>query len=194
MKPHVFLTQLLPLVVFIIADALVTDVRVSIACAVAFAVAQLAVTWVGKRRFDWFVLVDVGLIAVLGGMAIGFNNQLLFKIKPAIIEALGALFLLGLRVAPDRFLLGYVARLSPGRPLRPEVLGAFRRLLAWLCLYTTLHLAAVLYTAFYASKQAWAWVSGPGFYLVLVPLAVHVLIKRRQARTSQASAPPSASA
>jgi intracellular septation protein A len=180
MNPTVFLTQLLPLVVFIVVDALVTDVRWSIACAVVFAVGQLGYTWLRQRRLDWFVLVDVGLIVGLGGVAIAFDNDLFFKVKPAIIEGLSIVLVVALVLAPDRFLLGYFGRMMP--TLRPEALGVMKSMLVWMALFTAVHVAAVLYTAFRSSKQTWAWVSGPGFYLLFIPIVLFVLVKRRAAR------------
>jgi hypothetical protein len=188
-----FLTQLLPLLVFIVVDALVTDVRISILCAIVFALGQLTLTWAKTHQFDWFVLVDAGLIAVLGGVAIAFQNDLFFKIKPAIIEAVGIALMLALIFAPDRFLLGYFGRLMPGRLLRPEALGPLKSMLAAMCLYTTLHIAAVLYTAFRSSRQVWAWVSGPGFYLLFIPIMAVVIAKRLKARRTRAAAAPAKS-
>lgn len=179
------LTQLLPLIVFIVIDALVTDVRISILCAVLFAIAQLVFTWIKSRQLDWFVLLDVGLIVALGGVAIAAKNDLFFKLKPALIEGITIVFMLALVLAPDRFLLGYFGRSLPN--LRPESLGVMKSLLIWMSLYTAAHIAAVLYTAFFASKQVWAWVSGPGFYLVFIPIMAVVLVKRHRARRAARS-------
>jgi intracellular septation protein A len=184
-SPTVFLTQLLPLIVFIVVDALVTDVRISIACAVVFALGQLAYTFFKTRQIDWFVVLDVGLIGILGGVSIALENELLFKIKPAIIEAIGVIFMLALILAPERFLLGYLGRLSPSRPLRPEALGMMKTMLGWLSLYTVLHIGAVLYTAFFSSKRTWAVVSGPGFYVIFIPIMIVVLRRAWRARRAR---------
>jgi intracellular septation protein A len=178
-----FLTQLLPLLVFIAVDALVTDVRWSVASAVVFAVGQLVYTWARQRRLDWLVLVDVGLIVGLGGISIAFDDEIFFKVKPAIIEGISIVFVVGLLLAPDRFLLAYFRRMMP--TLGADALSATKSMLVWMSFFTALHLVAVLYTAFRSSKQTWAWVSGPGFYLVLVPVAFVVLVKRYRRRSSQ---------
>lgn len=187
------LTQLLPLIVFIVVDALVTDVRISILSAVVFAVGQLVLTYVVTRQFDWFVLLDVGLIVALGGISIVFKNELFFKVKPAIIEGVTIVFMLVLLLAPGRFLTGYFGRMTPGMALKPEAIGLMRTMLGWMCVYTALHIGASLYTAFYSSKKVWAFVSGPGFYLVFIPIMGVILGKalraRRQARKSPAPTP-----
>ena len=180
-----FVTQLLPLLVFIVVDSFVTDVRISIACAVVFAVGQLAVTWVRSKRIDWFVLLDVALIAGLGGISIAFEDELFFKVKPAIVEAVTLVFMLALIVAPSRFLVGYFRRMMPDMAVDPQALGSLKSMLGLMCLYTALHVGAVLYAAFRLSREAWAFVSGPGFYVFFAPvLAVVFLRSRRERRKS----------
>jgi intracellular septation protein A len=188
MSPLLFLTQLLPLIVFIVVDSLVSDVRISILCAVLFAVGQLAFTYAKTHAVDWFVLVDVALIVGLGVMAIACKNDLFFKIKPAIIEAVTIVFMLVLVLAPDRFVMGYFGRMMPGRVLKPEALAMMKSLLGWMCVYTTLHVGAVLYTALRSSKRVWAWVSGPGFYLLFIPIMAMVLARVLKARRRPAPA------
>ncbi len=177
MNPMILLTQALPLVVFIVVDAIVTDVRISIACAILFAAGQLAFTWRRTHRFDWFVLLDVGLITALGGVSIAFQNDLFFRIKPAIIEGVTLVFMLALILAPSGFLTGYFGRMMPGRALPPEALGRMKSLLGWMCVWVALHAGAVLYTAFFSSRTVWAFVSGPVFYLVFIPFLIMLLLK-----------------
>jgi intracellular septation protein A len=181
--------QLLPLIVFIVVDSVVTDVRISIGAAMVFAAGQLAVAYAKTRRIDWFVVLDAGLVAVLGGVAIASQNELFFKVKPAIVEGLTVLFMLALVLAPDRFLVGYFGRMMPGRALQPEALGRMKTLLGWMCAWIALHIGAVLYTAFFSSRRAWAFVSGPGFYLLVAPLIFGVpLVRRFRRRAARAGA------
>jgi intracellular septation protein A len=176
------LTQLLPLLVFIVVDAFVTDARWSIASAIVFAVGQLAFTWAKQRRFEWFIVLDVALIAGLGGISIAFDDEVFFKVKPAIIEAVGLVLLVGLLLAPERFLLAYLSRMTPGQELKAEAAAAMRSTLALLCGGTVVHIALVLYTAFRSSRPVWAFVSGPGFYVLVVPLMFGVPLARRLRR------------
>lgn len=180
-----FLTQLLPLIVFIIVDSFVTDVRISIVAAIIFAVGQMAFVYVRSRRFEWLILVDVGLIAGLGGISIAFDNELFFKVKPAIIEGVAIVFILALILAPGRFLLRYFGRMMPGTTFRPEALKMMKLMLGLICAGTAVHIGGVLYTAFWSSREVWAFVSGPGFYIIVLPIAavpVIVMRLRRRAR------------
>ena len=169
------LLQLLPLLVFLVVDALVDDVRISILAAIVFAVAQLATTWRQTRKFDWFVVLDAALIAGMGAVSIVMEDEFFFKLKPAIIEAVSIVFMVGLMRSSDAFLAGYVGRMTPGTVLEPSALAPMRRVMGWSALYIALHIAAVLYTAVYASKSVWALVSGLGFYLPLIPVMAVML-------------------
>jgi len=187
MKPiTLLLTQLLPLVVFVVVDAFVTDVRISIASAVLFAFGQLVLTWVRHRRFDWFVLLDVAVISVLGAISIAFDDEVFFEVKPAIVEGLTILLMVGLIAAPGRFLLRYLGRMTPGVTLRPEAVGTMKSMLAVMSVCVVLHVGAVLYAALRSTRQTWAFVSGPGFYIALLPMVVAVVIARRRSRNARA--------
>lgn len=171
-------SQLLPLLAFIIIDALVKDVRVAIISAVALAIGQFIFIFIRQHQVDWFILIDVLLITALGGLAIVLKNELFFKTKPAIVEALMIGFMLFLILAKDQFLLGYLGRMvPPGKVLQPEALAVMKTMLAWMCGYVLLHIVAVLYTAFFASRQVWAFVAGPGFYLAFIPVMAVILVK-----------------
>jgi intracellular septation protein A len=183
MSPMMLLGQMLPLIVFIIVDSIFNNIRVSIISAVAFAVVQLALFWAKSRQIDWFVLLDVGLIVGLGAVSIALKNEIFFKVKPAIIEAATIVFFLVLILAPDRFLMGYFGRMMPsGAALKPEAIGAMKTMLLFMCGYVLVHIGAVLYTAFHSSRKTWAFVSGPGFYLLFIPVMAVLLVRALRMR------------
>lgn len=175
------LLQLLPLLVFVLVDLFVDDVRISIAAAIGFAAVQLVVTWARTKRFDWFVVLDVALIAGLGGLSIALKDELFFKLKPAIIEGVTIAFMGGLLLAPTPFLTRYLERLTPGKALTPRGLALMRSMLWWGSVATGVHVVAVLYAAFFRSKAEWAAVSGPGFYVAYAPVMGFLVWRARRA-------------
>lgn len=190
MAPLQLLMQMLPLIVFIVVDSIFNNVKVSIVSAIVFAAVQLLFFYVKTGRFDWFVLLDVGLIAGLGTVSIVFKNDLFFKIKPAIVEIAAIVFLVVLIILPDQFLLNYFGRMMPkGMVLRQAAIGPMKTMLVWMCGYMVLHIGAVLFTAFHSSRRVWAFVSGPGFYLLFIPIMPVVIAKfikkRRELRKTQ---------
>lgn len=183
MLPAQLLGQMLPLIVFIIVDSVFNNVKASIVSAIVFAAGQLIFFFVKTGKFDWFVLVDVALIAGLGTVSLISKNDLFFKVKPAVIEAATIVFFIVLIVLPDKFLLGYFGRMMPkGMVLQPAAIGSMKAILIWLCGYVLLHMGAVLYTAFYSSRRVWAFVSGPGFYLLFIPLMPVLFFRARKKR------------
>lgn len=165
-----FLAQALPLIVFLAVDAFVDDVRWSILAAIVFSVFQLAVTWRRTRRFDWFVLLDVALIVGLGGVSIALADELFFKLKPAVVEGVTVVFFAGLLVLPRAFMVRYVERMTPGRQLTAEGIDAMRFVLGLGAAFISVHALLVVGAARWATKETWALLSGPGFYVALVPV------------------------
>ena len=180
---------MLPLIVFIIVDALFNNIRVSIISAIVFATGQVAFFYVKTGRVDWFIFLDVGLILGLGIIAILFKNEMFFKVKPAIVEAAAIIFFLVLIFSPDQFLLDYFGRMMPkGKVLNPAAIGLMKTMLVWMSVYILLHIGAVLYTALYSSRKLWALVSGPGFYVLFIPIMAVLIIKALR-RRRKAGAP-----
>lgn len=171
--------QLLPLLVFIIVDSIYNNIRVSIISAIIFAAGQLSFYYIKTGKFDWFVLVDVALIAALGTISIISKNEMFFKVKPAIIEGATVVFMLVMVFLPDNILLNYFGRMLPkGVALNPAAVSLMKTMLLWMCAYIAVHIGAILYTAFFCSRRMWAIVSGPGFYLLFIPIMIGLLIKR----------------
>lgn len=182
------LAQMLPLIVFIIVDSVCNNIKISIISAIIFAAGQLLFYYMKTGRFDWFVLLDVGLIAGLGFISIVLKNEMFFKVKPAIIEAATIIFMLVLIFSPDRFMLDYFGRMVPkGMMLNPATIGALKKMLLFMCGYILVHIGAVLYTAQFSSRKMWAFVSGPGFYFHFIPVMTFIVVKRLRMRRGRAT-------
>jgi intracellular septation protein A len=183
MAPIQLLTQILPLLVFIIVDSVCNNIRISIVSAIIFAAGQLLFFYLKTGQFDWFVLLDVGLIAGLGVLSIVLKNDMFFKVKPAIIEGMAIIFMLVLFFSSDHFLLNYFGRMMPkGKVLNPAAIGILKTMILMMCGYVLLHIGAVLYTAYYSSRKMWAIVSGPGFYLLFIPVMAWIFIQKIRTR------------
>ena len=170
------LGQIFPLLVFIIADSVFNNVRISIISAIVFAAGQLAYYYMKTGHIDWFVFIDVGLIAALGVISIYSRNDIFFKVKPALIEGITIVFFIVLIVLPGNFLYDYIQRFMPeGMIINTAAIGTMKKMLAVMCGYLLLHIGAVLYTAFHSSRKVWAFVSGPGFFVLFIPVMIVVL-------------------
>jgi hypothetical protein len=48
----------------------------------------------------------------------------------------------------------------------------------WMAVWVVVHAGLTVMAAFFWSRQTWGWISGPGFYLLLVPMAGWVVWRR----------------
>jgi intracellular septation protein A len=180
------LGMMLPLLVFIVIDAVYKNIKVSIIAAIACAIVQLLYYYFKTGKIDWFVFLDVGLIVGLGVVSIALKNEMFFKVKPAIIEVVAIILFLVFYFSPDSFLLDYFGRMLPeGKVLNPDAVGILKNMLLIMCGYIVLHIGAVLYTAIYSSRNVWAFVSGPGFYLLFIPAMAVIFVKRMRQRRNE---------
>ena len=80
--------------------------------------------------------------------------------------------------------------MMPGITLRAEAVGMMKSMLIVMSLCTAVHIGSVLYTAFNTSREVWAFVSGPGFYITILPMGViYGFVMRSRVRARRASSP-----
>lgn len=166
------LPGLLPLFIFILADE-IWGTEVGLYVALAFGVTELVYYYFKDKKIDRFVLLDTGLLLVLGVVSIALENDIFFKIKPALIElillAVIAFSLWGPRnliLAMSERYMGEI-KLDAGqeKSMRINMIAMF-----WI---TAVHIVMVLYSARYMSKEAWVFISGGLFYIFF---AVYFLV------------------
>jgi len=189
--------QIVPILVFLVVDALVQDPLWAIGAALAFVVLQAAVTRARGRPFDRFLLLDLGLIGGLGVASLISRNDLFFKLKPALLEGVMVPYLGFLAMARERTLLAYFERYAMGQSTVPAAaLPMMRRLLGAMAALVAIHAGLTVLAALRFSKRSWGIISGPGFYALLLPLLAYVLLLRwraaRLARRPPEEPPPPA--
>jgi len=178
----------LPLVVFIIADS-VWGTRVGLLVAVASGVGELIFSFAREKRIDFFILADTGLVVALGGVSILLENDIFFKLKPALIELLFCL-LLGVSVFSPLNLMRLLSRrYLKGVEITAPQLQQFNRSLKLLFFLFLGHTLLIVYAAFFMSRQAWAFVSGGLFYILFLGYFVLELLRLRRQRSGKVKPP-----
>jgi len=172
----------IPLFAFIIADEL-WGTTIGLIVAIASGVIELAWYWVKDRKFDKFILLDTLLIIILGVVSIVLDNDVFFKIKPALIGVLMCA-ILGVSVfTPSNILLQMSKRYMKGIELNDQQYLQMKKnmkVLFWLMVgYTFL----VSYSVWFMSKEAWAFISGGLFYILLGIYFVFEFVKNRIQRS-----------
>jgi hypothetical protein len=174
--------QLFPILVFLVVDALVQDALWAIISALVFVVVQTLLSLARGRGFDRFLLLDLVLLGGMGAASLLTKNEVFFKLKPAILEGIMIPYFLFLALGGEKTLTSYFNRYGMNQPLNPAALPLMRRLIGLMGVLVALHAGLTAVAAIYWSKRAWGLISGPGFYVLLLPLLLWMLYQRHRAR------------
>ncbi|MCP4216490.1 MAG: NUDIX domain-containing protein [bacterium] len=155
----------LPLVIFIAADA-IWGTKIGLIIAVAVGIVEIAYSYFKERIIDKFVLLDIGLIVVLGVVSIILENDIFFKLKPALIELIFC-GLLGISVfSPVNIMMMMTKRYMKNVELNEAQVQQFAKSLKVMFFLFLGHTILIVYSAFFMSKGAWAFISGGLFYIL----------------------------
>ena len=157
----------IPLFVFIIADEY-WGMKVGIAVSLIIGLGEMGYTWIREKRLDRFVLLDTALLVALSGISIILENEIFFKLKPALIELI-LCSILGVSVFSSVDIIGSMTRkYMKGIEMNQVQEKLFKKNLRNLFYIVLVHTALVCYSAFYMSKEAWAFISGGLFYILFI--------------------------
>lgn len=170
----------IPLFVFIIADEF-WGMKVGIIVALLIGLGEMGLTWFREKRLDRFVLLDTALLVALSGVSILLENDIFFKLKPALIELI-LCAILGVSVFSSLDIIGTMTRkYMKGVEMNEVQEALFKKNLRNLFYIVVAHTALVFYSAFYMSKEAWAFISGGLFYILFVIYFGYEYFKNRKA-------------
>ncbi len=171
----------LPLFVFILADE-IWGTQVGLIVAIASGIAELAWYWIKDRKFDKFILLDTSLIVVLGGISILLDNDVFFKIKPALIGVLMCA-ILGISVfTPSNILLNMSRRYMKGMELNDKQYQQFRKSMRAMFWIFSVYTALVFYSVWFMSDAAWAFISGGLFYVLFGVYFLYEFVRNKLAQ------------
>jgi len=159
------LPGLMPIFVFILVDE-IWSTEAGLVVAVVFGIGQLGYVFIRERRFDRFVFYDTMLLVALGGISIALNDEIFFKLKPALINLIFCA-ILGFSAFSSKNLLMIYSQRYMGDMKMPagaeKAMQHTMKMLFWMMLAYTL---LIVYSAFYMSKEAWAFISGGLLYIL----------------------------
>jgi isopentenyldiphosphate isomerase/intracellular septation protein A len=170
----------IPLFVFIIADEF-WGMKVGLIVALLIGLVEMGFTWYREKRLDRFVLLDTALLVALSGISILLDNEIFFKLKPALIELILCV-ILGVSVFSSFDIIGTMTRkYMKGVEMNEVQEALFKRNLRNLFFIVVAHTVLVFYSAFYMSKEAWAFISGGLFYILFIIYFGFEYFKNRKA-------------
>ena len=167
------LPGLLPLFIFIVADE-IWGTKIGLLVAIGVGVSETIFLWFKDKTFDKFILFDTLLIVALGGVSILLDNDIFFKLKPAIIGVITCT-LIGVSVfTPQNFILAMSKRYFKDMAFTDAQYKQLMRSLKILFFIFLVHTGLVFYSVWFMSKEAWAFISGGLFYILF---AVYFVIE-----------------
>lgn len=174
----------IPLFVFIAADE-IWGTKVGLIVALAVGSAELVYTYIKEKRFDKFVLLDTALLIALGGVSLLLHNDIFFKIKPAVVEAILCVILAISAFTRIDIVGGMSQRYMKGIEINDQVQRKFKQTIKAMFWIFSAHTLLVVYSAFFMSKEAWAFISGGLFYIIFGVYFVYELIHQRRKSMKQ---------
>jgi isopentenyldiphosphate isomerase len=155
----------IPLFVFIAADE-IWGTKIGLFVAIGVGIAEMAWIAIKEKRFEKFVLFDTLLLVVLGGVSILLENDIFFKLKPGLIELI-LVAILAISAFSSINIIGLMGqRYLKDAQFNDTQLAQMRQSIKALFYVFTAHTILVFYSAFFMSKEAWAFISGVLFYII----------------------------
>ena len=184
----------LPLLVYWLAEGM-WGLKVGLLAGMGWALGEwLWGLWRG-RGHDPLILMDIVLIGGFGAASFLLDNPAFIRLKPAVLEGVLLALVVSSWAGPVD-VVGLMLKRQMGRGLGVERLQGllrspeYRMMMKGFSLYLALHMLLVLVAAFGMSRNAWALIAGPLFYLGFVPFLLLLRWMRRRQRVSEI--PPAA--
>jgi isopentenyldiphosphate isomerase/intracellular septation protein A len=172
------LPGLLPLIIFVIADS-IWGTEIGLLVAVGFGLLEVLISLAKKQKPDKFILFDVGLLVAMGGVSLLLENDLFFKLKPAVIGLMLCVVLGISAYGKQNLMMAMSGRYIKGIEINPwqqyELLQSIK-VLFWIFSF---HTVLVFFSSIAMSKEAWVMISGPGFYVLFGMYFVIELYNKR---------------
>jgi isopentenyldiphosphate isomerase/intracellular septation protein A len=174
---------LLPLVIFILADE-IWGTTIGLIVALVLGISEFFYVWWRQKKIDKFILADTGLLLILGSVSLISNNDLFFKLKPALIQVI-FLVIIGIAAFGNpAFLIKMGGRyMGEMGQMNPQGEQMMQKMLRRIFVLITLHTGLVIYAALYMSKEAWGFISGGLFYILIGVYFASELLSKKLKKT-----------
>lgn len=168
----------LPLIIFIIADS-IWGTKTGLMVAVVVGILEFLISYFREKIIDKFILLDLGLIVALGLISILLDNDIFFKLKPALIELIFCIILGVSVLSPVNIMLLLSKRYLKNVELDQNQMKQLDKSLKVLFVIFLMHTLLIVYSAFWMSKPAWAFISGGLFYIIFGVYFVFEFLKNK---------------
>lgn len=183
-----FFGGLLPIIAFSVIEEWQGPVWGTVA-GLVFGAGEVLYEWKKEGRVSAITWTSNAFIFVLGIVSIYTQEGVWFKLQPAFLVLIMALWLIVTSLRGSPLLVALAQKQNPNIP--PEMLAFFGRINLRLGFFFLLVTALSVHAAFYWSTAAWAFLKGVGVPILMgIYLFGEILIFRL--RNSRKPPPPSA--
>jgi isopentenyldiphosphate isomerase/intracellular septation protein A len=174
----------IPLFVFIIADE-IWGMKVGLVVAILIGLGEMVFTWIKEKRLDRFIFLDTALLVALSGISILLDNDLFFKLKPALLELILAAIIGISTFSPVNIVGSMTRKYMKDIELNTSQEKLFIKNLRNLFYIILAHITLIIYSAFYMSSEAWAFISGGLFYILFAIYFGFEFVRNRYRKKQQ---------
>jgi intracellular septation protein len=144
------LLDFLPIVIFFIVYKTTNDIILATAVLIPATLLQMLYTWIRTHKIEKMQLVTLGLVIVLGGATVLFQDKTFIQWKPTVVNWLFGLAFLGSQFIGEKTI---VERLMGSNISLPSF--AWKNLnIAWVVFFIAMG-ALNLFVAYTFSEEAW---------------------------------------
>ena len=167
-----------PLLILIIAEW-IWGMKVGLWLAIAYGVGELAYFAIRYKRFEKSTLADVGLLVLLGIVAIALDGEVLDRIRP-LIYMLILLLMLGISVfSKHNLLMAASGRMLKGRTFSPwemqQMQNVMKTTFWWMSGYFVVLLIGILFL----SEESQQFLNSTGLYIFIAVAFLFLMIQKR---------------
>ncbi len=175
------LPGIIPLFIYVIADE-IWGTKIGLIVAVVVGLAEMIFYLVKDKKIDKFILFDTLLLIALGGISMLLDNDIFFKLKPALIGFIGVVLIGIMAFFKPQLIIPMMHRYMKDFQAGEEQLKLMQKQMKVIFYIFTAYTLLVLYSALFMSKEAWAFISGGLFYIIFGIYFVFEIIKNKMKR------------
>lgn len=155
----------LPVFAYIIADYIFNDIIISLLVAVGLSLIEFTISLIRFKKVDFFIFFDLLIIVAMSLISIFLKNPVFFKLKPAILESFLLFIIIPLACSKD-FFSGYISRYFKDIKVDHKITNKMQKSMLIFLPVVIIHIILIIISAFFLSKEMWAFVSGILLYII----------------------------
>lgn len=171
------LPGLLPIIVYVFVDSFFGTIA-GISAALILGIGEYIYTYLKWHYSDRFIFVDTLILVFLGAVSLVSGDEIFFKLKPAFINVL-FIFLFAISAFSSKnIILKMSEKYMKNISLNDDAVLKMKKLSLLMFIFFIFHTFLVVFSAFYMSQEAWAFISVTLPYVFFVIVFFFMMVYR----------------